>query len=149
MNFQKWISTANTFINEVAAELRMEGEPERVRRIVRVVLHALRARLSPEQSVHLLAQLPMLLKAVYVQGWRLNHSVDRGIRTEDDFLHEIFRDAGSFGPVDFPEREDARRAAVAVLRVMTHHVSAGQMNDVLHEMPRHIRPLIEEAMQEH
>jgi uncharacterized protein (DUF2267 family) len=33
------------------------------------VLHVLRDRLTPEQAVHLGAQLPILVRGVYYEGW--------------------------------------------------------------------------------
>ena len=38
---------------------------------LRATLHALRDRLGPENAVHLAAQLPMLLRGLYYEGWRL------------------------------------------------------------------------------
>ena len=38
---------------------------------LRAVLHALRDRLTPEQAVHLGTQLPILVRGVYYEGWRL------------------------------------------------------------------------------
>jgi uncharacterized protein (DUF2267 family) len=144
MNFEKWIATANTFINEVAAELGTD-DTDRARRTVRSVLHALRARLPAAESMHLMAQLPMLLKAVYVDGWKLSASMDRAIHTEDDFLYQMLQDDGRAGGNDFPDRDTAHNAAVAVLAVISRHVAAGEMDDIERAMPRPIRRLVEEA----
>ncbi len=38
---------------------------------LRAVLHVLRDRLTPEQAVHLGAQLPTLVRGIYYEGWRL------------------------------------------------------------------------------
>ncbi len=38
---------------------------------LRATLHALRDRLGPENAVHLAAQLPMLVRGLYYEGWRL------------------------------------------------------------------------------
>jgi uncharacterized protein (DUF2267 family) len=38
---------------------------------LRAVLHVLRDRLTPEQAVHLGAQLPILVRGIYYEGWRL------------------------------------------------------------------------------
>ena len=145
MNFEKWVASANAFINEVATELGMADDPDHARRVVRSVLHALRARLPPTDSMHLISQLPMLLKAVYVDGWKLASSMDRTIHTEDDFLFQMAQDDGRAGPKDFPDREDAHKAAVAVLRVIARHVASGEMDDIERAMPKPIRRLIVEA----
>lgn len=36
---------------------------------LRAVLHALRDRLPPDVAVHLGAQLPMLVRGIYYEGW--------------------------------------------------------------------------------
>jgi Uncharacterized conserved protein (DUF2267) len=36
------------------------------------VLHVLRDRLTPQQAVHLGAQLPILVRGIYDEGWRLS-----------------------------------------------------------------------------
>jgi uncharacterized protein (DUF2267 family) len=145
MNFDKWVTNANTFINEVAAALGHRDDTRRAHRVVRSVLHALRARLSAEESMHLLAQLPMLLKAVYVDGWRLSSSGDRGIHSEDDFFFALMQGDGRLGHHDFPERQDARKAAIAVLGVLARHVASGEIDALERAMPKPLRRLIEEA----
>ncbi len=145
MKFEKWVASANAFINEVAAELGITDDTDKARRIVRSVLHALRARLPVHDSMHLISQLPMLLKAVYVDGWKLSSSMDRSIHTEDDFLFQMAQDDGRAGLNDFPDREDAHKAAVAVLRVISRHVASGEMDDIERAMPKPIRRLIVEA----
>ena len=45
---------------------------------LRATLHALRDRLGPENAVHLAAQLPMLVRGLYYEGWRLAASPDQG-----------------------------------------------------------------------
>jgi uncharacterized protein (DUF2267 family) len=145
MNFEKWVANANAFVNEVGRALGDQSDTERARRIVRSVLHTLRARLSIDESMHLLAQLPMLLKAIYVDGWKLSSSGNRGIHSEDDFLFEMLQTDGHAGHRDFPDRQDARKAAVAVLGVISRHVASGEMDALEHSMPRPIRHLIEDA----
>src|SRR5271157_2197556 len=40
-------------------------------RALRSVLHVLRDRLTPEQAVHLGAQLPVLVRRIYYDDWRI------------------------------------------------------------------------------
>jgi hypothetical protein len=47
---------------------------------LRATLHALRDRLGSENAVHLAAQLPMLLRGLYYEGWRLAASQTRSGR---------------------------------------------------------------------
>ena len=45
---------------------------------LRATLHALRDRLGPENAVQLAAQLPMLVRGLYYEGWRLAAAPDQG-----------------------------------------------------------------------
>lgn len=48
----------------------------------RAVLHALRDRIGPENAVHLSAQLPMLVRGLYYEGWHMAGSRPRsGVRS--------------------------------------------------------------------
>ena len=55
---------------------------------LRATLHALRDRLGPENAVHLAAQLPMLVRGLYYEGWRLAAAQTKE-RTRADFFEHI------------------------------------------------------------
>lgn len=70
MNFEKYVQESNEFLKEVANELNNGGDTNHAYRVLRTVFHTLREILTTEESLHMIAQLPMLLKAVYVEGWK-------------------------------------------------------------------------------
>jgi uncharacterized protein (DUF2267 family) len=78
--------------------------------VLRSVLHALRDRLDVESSAHLAAQLPMLVRGLYYEGWDPTGKPER--LSYDDFLARVERDALLKGT---SEAEDAARAVIAVL----------------------------------
>src|ERR1700722_18841534 len=47
------------------------GDHRSASRGLRSVLHVLRNRLTPEQAVHLGAQLPLLVGGIFYDGWRI------------------------------------------------------------------------------
>jgi uncharacterized protein (DUF2267 family) len=69
MDFETYAKEGKAFINLVCEEL--EIPVDKANRVVRAILHALRNRLTHEESFELLAQLPVSLKGVYVDGWNL------------------------------------------------------------------------------
>ncbi|MBK8966840.1 MAG: DUF2267 domain-containing protein [Lewinellaceae bacterium] len=70
-NFHKYVADGEHFVKEVAVELQCPGDTGKAGSILRAVLHAFRNRVPPGESLQLIAQLPMLIKAVYVDGWQM------------------------------------------------------------------------------
>jgi uncharacterized protein (DUF2267 family) len=113
--------------------------------VLRCVLHALRRRLTPAESFDLIAQLPMFIKAVYIDGWRMVDSPDRSIRTPASFASAIFAEDQRAAVSDFGSPDVALDSARAVFRVMRRYVSLGEADDVATHLPRAIRPLWTDA----
>src|SRR3974377_187313 len=62
-------------------------------KLLRATLHVFRDRIGPENAVHFGAQLPILIRGFYYDGWQPNKPVAK-IRQLDDFLNAIQVDAG-------------------------------------------------------
>jgi uncharacterized protein (DUF2267 family) len=151
MKFEKYVATGNDFIKEVAEELTgkpreeiTDSDKERALRITRAVLHGIRNRLMPEEFIDLISQLPMCLKAVAVDGWKLDKTPEK-IKHVDEFVEEVYKEDGKTGPRDFGNMEEAKNAIKAVLRVIKRHVSDGEIKDVIAEMPKQLQAFIENA----
>jgi uncharacterized protein (DUF2267 family) len=98
------------------------------------VLHTLRDRLPLELSVHLGAQLPLLVRGVYYDQWHVDRQPER-LRDAEDFLDRIAQKLVGTRPVNLP---DATRA---VLRTLSRHLDRGQVAKVMHALPQQLRSL--------
>lgn len=145
MNFEKYAASGNAYVNEVADELGEPKDRARVCRSIRAVLHALRARLSIQESFHLLAQLPMVLKAVYFDGWTPQSAETRHIRSVHDLVEEMMRADGRMATHDFPDAPAAERAVRAVVGVLACHVSPGEVEAIERGLPRGLASLWRDA----
>ncbi len=144
MNFEKYVQKGNIFLKDLAQEL---GDPEdraKAGRVLRSVLRAFRNRLTHEESMHLLAQLPMCIKAIYVDGWRLSRSPQK-IKHVDEFIKEVMKQDARKAQRDFRDEEDAAEAVRAVFRVIKRHVSDGEVQDIEAELPRQLKTFWEGA----
>ena len=144
MNFEKYVQNSNIFLRDLAQEL---GDPEdraRAGRVLRSVLRAFRNRLTHEESMHLLAQLPMCIKALYVDGWKLSRSPQK-IKHVDEFIKEVMKQDARRAQKDFKNEEDAAEATRAVFRVIKRHVSDGEAQDIEAELPRQLKAFWEGA----
>lgn len=140
LNFEKYAAKGNEFINKLAAHLGDEANRDRAGRILRCVLKALRNRLTVEESLQLIAQLPMAIKAVYVEGWKLHHDFVR-IHTMEEFAAEVMREDGFSVWRDFASMEEAEDAIEAVMKTLADYVSAGELHDIIDLMPNEIKRL--------
>ena len=106
---------------------------------LRAVLHALRDRLGVDEAADLAAQLPLLVRGIYYEGWNPSGTPQR-IRHKEEFLEPIRKAlAGETGS----EPEEAARAVFALL---ARHLSAGEMLDVVGVLPAEIRELFPPAL---
>lgn len=145
LNFNKYVTDGEQFVKEVATELETPGDVARGGRILRAVLHAFRNRMTVTESLQLISQLPMLIKAIYVDGWRLNKEA-RTIRHLGDFI-EAVREAGGRATLsDFVTDYEVEKAIHAVFKVLKNHVSEGEIQDVLATLPVELKPLLEKRL---
>jgi uncharacterized protein (DUF2267 family) len=136
LDFNQYAAKGNAFVNRVAETLHVQRD--QAARIVRSVLHALRNRLSHEESFQLLAQLPMALKSVYVDGWKYSDNFIR-LRRPEEFLDEIRKEDDGMAGYDFGNDQRAALATAAVLNVLFASVSDGEANDLINTLPESLQ----------
>jgi uncharacterized protein (DUF2267 family) len=130
---ERAVHTTNVWLKELMEELGWEDR-EHAYHALGAVLHALRDRLTVVEAADLGAQLPMLIRGLYYEGWNPSGKPVKE-RSREEFLAHI---AAAF-PSDaemYPEG-----IAWAVFTVLRRHVSAGEIGDVKHVLPVQIRSL--------
>jgi uncharacterized protein (DUF2267 family) len=143
LDFEKYAIKGNEFVGLVAEDLDLPVD--KAGRIIRSVLHALRNRLVHEESFQLLAQLPMAMKGVYVDGWKFSKPFSR-IRHLDDFLDEVREEDGGLAGYDFGNQASAKVAVGAVFKALRFFVTEGEMNDIIGVMPDELKKFIKERI---
>lgn len=101
---------------------------------LKTTLHALRDRLSTEEAAQLGAQLPLVVRGLFFEGWRPAGKPDRATAWET-FMRPVYLATcqdGSFTPEE---------VVSAVFDVLSQHVSSGEIDDVIGQLPRDIRTL--------
>ena len=101
---------------------------------LRATLHALRDRLPLPEVIQLGAQLPLLLRGAFYDGWRPTGKPLK-IRRREQFLALVREHMGN-GAAISPER-----AVRGVFRLLSARVSAGEIDDVIDSLPRDIADL--------
>ena len=137
VEFNQYAARGNEILAQLDKELGNKGR-EHAGRVLRAVLHALRNRISPEESLQLIAQLPMALKGLYVDGWKLS-TIHKSVRTLDDLTDEIILEDGRTAWRDFSSKADAMLALRSVMKVLSRFISAGEWKDIAAVMPEGLR----------
>ncbi|QEC53895.1 uncharacterized protein (DUF2267 family) [Anseongella ginsenosidimutans] len=147
LNFDKYAQEGNLFMHELGEMLNHPGEQDRAQagRLLRAVLHTLREHISVGQSLNLIAQFPMFLKAIYVDQWKLSADRER-IKTMEEFTGEVENKQREEGEVNFDWNEPTSTLVEKVLISLGKYVSAGELSDVEAELPGEIRRFLQERV---
>lgn len=135
MLFKNYIQPAELFIKEVAEELGNKQDTNSSLRVTRAVFHTLRDMLTPEESLHLVAQLPMILKAIYVDGWKPGTA--NRIRSMQEFL-DCLRSKSNQPEIDFGNDAETVHAVQCVLEVIQQHVTTGEISHIVDQFPQEL-----------
>ncbi|HKZ65115.1 MAG TPA: DUF2267 domain-containing protein [Chitinophagaceae bacterium] len=135
MLFNKYIQPADLFIKEVANELGNEQDINLALRVTRAVFHTVRDMLTPEESLHLIAQLPMILKAIYVDGWKPGNAGK--VRSMQEFL-KYLRSKSDRPEIDFVNDDDTIHTVQCMLDVVQRHVTTGEISHIVDQFPQEL-----------
>jgi len=131
--FDTTLHKTNSWLKELMQELHWQDR-RKAYLALKATLHALRDRLTLDEAAQLGAQLPMLIRGFYYEGWDPTRKPLK-IGDKEEFLDRIEQEFRGGGPVD-PER-----VARAVFTVLAKRVTAGEIEDVKHVLPAEIREL--------
>jgi len=140
LNFQKYAQEGQSFINNLAAELDHPEEVARTGIVLRAVLHTLRERITISESFHLLSQLPMFLKAIYVDKWKYS-AKPLDIKTKEEFIAEVERHQQQYGEMEFSWSKSTEEIIQIVLSSLGKYISEGEYEDIIAQMPENIKEI--------
>lgn len=128
------VQETHRWLTELAAAEPFEAEATAYSAL-RAVLHSLRDRLEVDEAVHLSAQMPMLVRGFYFEGWdpsRAPNDED----TREEFLASVDRSLknASLGM-------DTEQATRAVFSFLEHKLSEGQVRHVRGQLPEEVQAL--------
>jgi uncharacterized protein (DUF2267 family) len=137
--FDKTLETTHIWLNEIMEEM---GPDRQVAwKVLSVVLHKLRDRLPIGVAAHLGAQLPLLVRGVYYDQFQPS-KLPTECNSREEFVAEVAEWLTDTRPVD-PDQ-----AIRTVFKVLSRHVSDGQIEHVKQALPRSLRQSWETAEQQ-
>ena len=133
--FETTLHKTNMWFREIMDEMHWEDR-HRAYVALRAVLHTLRDRLSPQEAAHLGAQLPLLVRGIYYEGWTPTGKPTKE-RHREQFL-------GKINDYFFKEPDiDTEGIVRAVFHVLDRHISEGELHDIKHTLPKELLMLWE------
>jgi uncharacterized protein (DUF2267 family) len=127
------VQKMNVWLKELMERLG-SADRHQAHMALKATLHALRDQLSIEEAAQLGAQLPTIIRGFYYEGWRPAPRPDRA-ESWEAFMRPVYLAVCQNGEWT-PEE-----AVSAVFDILSRHVSSGEIDDVIAQLPRDIRLL--------
>lgn len=138
-NFNQYLQEGNTFAREYTHHLGFGPDTDRAMRVFSGIMHALRDIIPVNESLQLIAQFPMLIKAIYVNGWTLRKHPEK-IKHMGDFLELVRKHIGVSASGDLGEEDDQAEQWVQLTFVyLRKYVSLGEMEDIRNTLPKDLK----------
>jgi uncharacterized protein (DUF2267 family) len=134
-NYSHALHNANVWIADVALALQIEDRRV-AHRLLRGWLHALRDRLTVEATVKFGQQLPEILRGEYYDGWEPSRTP-----VKYDAAGYVRR----FAAVALVAPQDVPAIAAAITDVIAEHMSPGQVDTALAELPAELRATVRDG----
>lgn len=133
---ERTVQKTHVWLHDICEELRTKDE-RLAYHAMRAVLHAIRDRLSIDDAAAFGAQLPLLVRGIYYEGWQ-PHDKPLRVRKAEEFLLLV---AGNLAQ-DMELALEPRRALDAVFGTLQAHADPGAVDKVFRALPPDIQSLL-------
>jgi uncharacterized protein (DUF2267 family) len=131
--FETTIQKTNSLLKDIDADLGWGDRRKQAYAGLRAVLHALRDRLPVTEAVNFAAQLPMLVRGFYFEGWK-PESVPKKMHREE-FLDAISQQ------FTFEVKGGMAELVRGVMHALAQHIDPRALDDIKKELPKDIAVL--------
>lgn len=131
VNFDKHCKEANEWLLEIGDRAGYPDRTDWSYGCLRAVLHTLRDRTTIEEIFQFSAQLPVLIRGIYFEGYKPTGKPDK--MNAEEFMYRIKKDLGNSNPISSDE------AFRVVLEILYDRTSTGEMDDIRGQMPKAIQ----------
>jgi len=142
--FDKTVQESNLWLKDVMERLDTRDR-HHAYSTLRAVLHALRDRIGSESAAHLGAQLPMLLRGLFYEGWDPTGKPTKE-RHEAAFLAHVARE------LPRADEDEVEQGVYAAFDVLSKHIDRGATIKLAAMFPQELRKFwpafIQEAARE-
>ncbi|MFO7674422.1 MAG: DUF2267 domain-containing protein [Lutibacter sp.] len=140
LNFNQFAKEGNAFLKEFAKKINMPNDTDKAGRILSSILHGLREVITVEESLQLISQFPMFLKAVYVNKWTTRRK--KKVKSMTDFIDLIRELNGVTALNDFESEEVAENYINSTFMLLRKYVSLGELEDIRTVLPKELKSIV-------
>lgn len=140
LNFNQYAKEGNAFLKEYAKKINMPNDTEKAGRILSSILHGLRDIITIEESLQLISQFPMFLKAVYVNKWTTRKKAR--VKTMTEFIDLIRELDGVTSLNDFESEDVAENYINSTFMMLRKYVSLGELEDIRTVLPKELKSMV-------
>lgn len=142
--FDKFAQEGNEFLHELATEIGHPEDLDKTMILLRSTLHTLRDSISIEESFHVIAQLPLVLKGIYTEHWKYSETPNRHTSMEQ-FKDSIKKEQELHGETEFNWSEGTDKLVIKTLEALNKkYLSKGQLEHVFDNLPKEVHQELED-----
>jgi uncharacterized protein (DUF2267 family) len=130
---ERSVHKTNEWLNDIRDELGQDDREE-AWRILKADLQVLRDQLTIDEAAQFAAQLPLVLRGAFYEGFDPGHQAK--VRHRDEFLALFAERAG------LSDSTDAERALGAATSVLTSRITPGELDDLAAQLPSDLRSVL-------
>ncbi|HEU0051010.1 MAG TPA: DUF2267 domain-containing protein [Patescibacteria group bacterium] len=134
--FEPTLQKTAEILKEIDEALGWKTHARQAYQALRAVLHVLRDRLPLHEAIHFGAQLPMLVRGFYYEGWDPEQTPKKMKREE--FIEHVRKELPNLSM-----SENIETVIQSVFFVLGRHLGEGEMEKLSATMPHDIREMIE------
>lgn len=129
--FATTVQKSNLLLKDIENEFGWIDSKNRAYSLLRAVIQTIRDRLTVQEAADFGAQLPMLIRGVYYEGWKPSRMPVKFNRAE--FIGEVER--------KFPSDPEisTEKTIRGVFKILEKHVAKEEINDIKNMLPKEFR----------
>jgi uncharacterized protein (DUF2267 family) len=130
--FDNTVEKTNLWLKELENALGVNRQT--AYEVLRAVLHTVRDRITIEEAAHFAAQLPMLVRGIFYEGWQPS-AIPKKFVTLQEFI--AYASAKLQPGAEIPIEKAARCVFASINKTVTE----GEARQVRHMLPKEIQEL--------
>jgi uncharacterized protein (DUF2267 family) len=141
MDFNRYAVEGNIILKKISDDLNLTTDSFKAGRWLRYTLQTLRDCITTEESIQLLSQLPMMLKALYVDNWSTKKKPK--IHTIPDFIELFKKHYTKENAMNIPYDSEIFDSVRIILNRLRNYISDGEIKDIKSVLSDELKTLFE------